>query len=83
MLIDSYDRVVDYLRVSVTERCNFRCQYCMPEKPFSWVPKENLLSFEELFEFIKIVFNLFQSLFKYFFGTITFIIFFCFFMFCF
>jgi len=54
MLIDSYDRVVDYLRISVTERCNFRCQYCMPEKPFSWVPKENLLSFEELFEFVKV-----------------------------
>lgn len=54
MLIDSYNRTVDYLRVSVTERCNFRCQYCMPEKPFSWVPKENLLSFEELFEFIKV-----------------------------
>ena len=54
MLIDSYDRVVDYIRVSVTERCNFRCQYCMPEKPFSWVPKENLLSFEELFEFMKV-----------------------------
>ena len=54
MLIDSYDRVVDYIRVSVTERCNFRCTYCMPEKPFSWVPKENLLSFEELFEFLKV-----------------------------
>ena len=54
MLVDSYDRVVDYLRISVTERCNFRCQYCMPEKPFSWVPKENLLRFEELFEFIKV-----------------------------
>ena len=54
VLIDSYGRTVDYLRVSVTERCNFRCQYCMPEKPFSWVPKENLLNFEELFEFIKI-----------------------------
>ncbi len=54
MLIDSYDRVVDYLRISVTERCNFRCQYCMPEKPFSWVPKENLLSFEELFKFVKV-----------------------------
>ena len=54
MLIDSYGRTVDYLRVSVTERCNFRCQYCMPEKPFSWVPKENLLTFEELFEFIKV-----------------------------
>ena len=54
MLVDSYGRTVDYLRVSVTERCNFRCQYCMPEKPFTWVPKENLLSFEELFLFIKV-----------------------------
>jgi len=53
MLIDGHKRVVNYLRVSVTERCNFRCQYCMPDKPFSWVPKENLLSFEELFLFIK------------------------------
>ncbi|QOP42057.1 GTP 3',8-cyclase MoaA [Sulfurimonas marina] len=54
MLVDSYDRVVDYIRVSVTERCNFRCNYCMPEKPFSWVPKENLLTFEELFEFLRV-----------------------------
>lgn len=54
MLIDGHGRTVNYLRVSVTERCNFRCQYCMPEKPFSWVPKENLLSFEQLFLFIKV-----------------------------
>ncbi len=54
MLVDGHNRVVDYLRVSVTERCNFRCQYCMPEKPFSWVPKENLLSYEDLFKFIKV-----------------------------
>ena len=54
MLIDGHGRQVNYLRVSVTERCNFRCQYCMPEKPFSWVPQENLLSFEELFKFIRI-----------------------------
>ncbi len=54
MLIDGHGRRVSYLRVSVTERCNFRCQYCMPEKPFSWVPKENLLSFEDLFLFIKV-----------------------------
>ncbi len=54
MLLDGYGRKVDYLRVSVTERCNFRCQYCMPEKPFSWVPKENLLSYEDLFKFIKV-----------------------------
>jgi len=54
VLIDGHGRRVNYLRVSVTERCNFRCQYCMPEKPFSWVPQENLLSFEELFLFVKV-----------------------------
>jgi len=54
MLIDGHGRKVDYLRVSVTERCNFRCQYCMPEKPFSWVPRENLLSYEDLFKFVKV-----------------------------
>lgn len=54
MLIDGHGRTVDYLRISVTERCNFRCQYCMPKKPFSWVPKENLLTFEELFLFVKV-----------------------------
>ena len=54
MLIDGFGRKHDYLRVSVTERCIFICQYCMPEKPFSWVPKENLLSYEDLFIFIKV-----------------------------
>ena len=54
MLVDGHGRTVDYLRVSVTERCNFRCQYCMPEKPFSWTPKESLLTYEEMFSFIKV-----------------------------
>lgn len=54
MLIDGFGRKVDYLRVSVTERCNFRCQYCMPEKPFSWVPRENILSYENMFKFVKV-----------------------------
>ncbi len=54
MLYDGFGREVNYLRISVTERCNFRCQYCMPEKPFSWKPRENLLSFEELFLFVKV-----------------------------
>ncbi len=54
MLIDSFERRVNYLRVSVTQRCNFRCRYCMPEKPFEWTPKENILSYEELFAFIKV-----------------------------
>ncbi len=53
MLRDGHGREVNYLRISVTERCNFRCQYCMPDKPFSWVPQENLLSFEDLFAFVK------------------------------
>jgi len=53
MLIDGHGRAVNYLRISLTERCNFRCQYCMPQKPFSWVPNENLLSFDELFLFVK------------------------------
>lgn len=54
MLIDGHGREVNYLRVSVTERCNFRCQYCMPNTPFSWVPHEKILSYEEMFLFIKI-----------------------------
>ncbi len=54
MLKDGHGRVVDYLRISVTQRCNFRCLYCMPEKPFSWVPKENLLSYEDMFKFVKL-----------------------------
>lgn len=53
MLIDGHGREVNYLRVSVTQRCNFRCQYCMPDKPFSWTPNENLLSLDKLFLFIK------------------------------
>jgi cyclic pyranopterin phosphate synthase len=53
-LKDSFNREIDYLRVSVTSRCNFRCLYCMPDTPFEWEPKENLLSYEDMFEFIKI-----------------------------
>lgn len=53
-MVDKYGRKINYLRVSVTGRCNFRCKYCMPTKPFEWQPKENLLSFEELFLFIKV-----------------------------
>ncbi|ALV23843.1 molybdenum cofactor biosynthesis protein A [Campylobacter iguaniorum] len=54
MLIDSYGRVVDYLRVSVTERCNFRCRYCMPEEGIENLGHQSVLSYEEMFEFIKI-----------------------------
>ncbi|HFU5771193.1 TPA: GTP 3',8-cyclase MoaA [Campylobacter jejuni] len=53
MLIDQFGRKINYLRISVTQRCNFRCLYCMPKIPFDYQPKENLLSFEELFLFVK------------------------------
>ena len=54
MLIDSFNRKIDYIRVSVTSRCNFRCLYCMPNTPFEWEPKENVLSYEEMFEFLRL-----------------------------
>lgn len=53
MLKDKFGREVDYLRVSVTEKCNFRCSYCMPDTPLNWEPKENLLSMDELFTVVK------------------------------
>ena len=46
-LIDAYRRRVTYLRVSVTDRCDLRCVYCMPEK-MSFLPRRDLLSLEEL-----------------------------------
>ncbi len=47
-LIDPFDRVVRDLRISITDRCNFRCTYCMPEEGMDWLPRAELLTFEEL-----------------------------------
>jgi cyclic pyranopterin phosphate synthase len=47
-LLDSFGRVADDLRLSVTDRCNFRCSYCMPAEGLAWLPKEEILTFEEL-----------------------------------
>jgi cyclic pyranopterin phosphate synthase len=47
-LLDTYGRLADDLRVSVTDRCNFRCTYCMPAEGLPWVPREELLTFEEM-----------------------------------
>jgi GTP 3',8-cyclase len=46
-IIDRFGRPLRSLRVSVTDRCNLRCQYCMPEPEYVWLPRESLLSFEE------------------------------------
>ena len=47
-LLDRFGRPLRSLRVSVTDRCNLRCQYCMPEPEYVWLPRENLLTFEEI-----------------------------------
>ena len=46
-LVDRFARPLRSLRISVTDRCNLRCQYCMPEQDYVWLPRESLLSFEE------------------------------------
>src|SRR3954447_5930192 len=47
-LLDRLDRPLRSLRVSVTDRCNMRCRYCMPEDEYIWLPRESILSFEEI-----------------------------------
>jgi len=47
-LVDSYGRVHRDLRISVTDRCNFRCTYCMPEEGMQWLPRSEVLTFEEI-----------------------------------
>ena len=45
---DQFGRSIEYLRISVTDRCNFRCVYCMPEAGLPWLPKSDILSYEEI-----------------------------------
>lgn len=47
-LLDTHNRVHKDLRISITDRCNFRCTYCMPEEGLEWTPREELLTFEEI-----------------------------------
>jgi GTP 3',8-cyclase len=48
MLTDSYNRPIKDLRISVTDRCNFRCSYCMPLDEYEWIDKKEILTFEEI-----------------------------------
>ncbi|MBP9027756.1 MAG: GTP 3',8-cyclase MoaA [Aminivibrio sp.] len=45
---DSFGRVLDYVRISVTDRCNYRCIYCMPADGIEWIPHEKILTYEDL-----------------------------------
>jgi cyclic pyranopterin phosphate synthase len=47
-LVDPYGRTVRDLRISITDRCNFRCSYCMPAEGMQWLPRSELLTFEEI-----------------------------------
>ena len=52
-LRDQFGRSIEYLRISVTDRCNFRCQYCMPVEGLPWLPKADILSYEEIHEVVR------------------------------
>ncbi len=47
-LVDPFGRVIEDLRISITDRCNFRCTYCMPEEGMKWLPRSEVMSFEEI-----------------------------------
>ncbi len=47
-LRDQFGRSIEYLRISITDRCNFRCVYCMPAEGLEWLPKRDILSYEEI-----------------------------------
>ena len=50
--VDQFGRTIEYLRISVTDRCNFRCVYCMPKEGLAWLPKSDILSYEEIAEIV-------------------------------
>ncbi len=53
VLKDQFGRGIEYLRISVTDRCNFRCVYCMPVEGLDWLPKKDILSYEEIAEVVR------------------------------
>jgi len=57
-LKDTFGRVIDDLRISLTDRCNFRCVYCMPAEGMAWLPKREILTFEEILRLARIFFDL-------------------------
>ena len=56
MLVDSFDRQVSYLRVSLTDRCNLRCVYCMPAEGLEWIPTDEILQDDEILYLLREVY---------------------------
>jgi cyclic pyranopterin phosphate synthase len=52
VMVDSNNRKINYLRLSITDRCNLRCMYCMPEEGIDFLPHENILSYEEILRIV-------------------------------
>lgn len=52
-LTDQFGRRIEYLRISITDRCNFRCVYCMPVDGLPWLPKADILSYEEITDIVR------------------------------
>ncbi|MFG0316381.1 MAG: GTP 3',8-cyclase MoaA [Planctomycetota bacterium JB042] len=52
--LDRHDRPLRNLRVSVTDRCNLRCAYCMPEQEYTWLPKPDILTFDEIERLVRV-----------------------------
>src|SRR3954471_12056277 len=55
---DALGRPLKNLRLSVTDRCNLRCQYCMPEDDYAWLPREDVLHFEEISRLVDVFITL-------------------------
>ena len=58
MVLDTQQRPLANLRLSVTDRCNLRCQYCMPEQDYVWLPREDILQFEEIARLVDVFLGL-------------------------
>lgn len=54
LLADTFSRPITYLRISVTDKCNLRCVYCMPERGLPWLPKAEILSYEEISQLVAV-----------------------------
>src|SRR5262245_21616452 len=57
-MIDALGRPLRNLRLSVTDRCNLRCEYCMPEDDYAWLPREDVLPFEEISALVDVFLSL-------------------------
>ena len=57
-MLDPFKRRINYLRISVTDRCNLRCRYCMPALGVKLVPHDQILTFEEIRDFVKVGVNM-------------------------